>query len=85
MTWVQRLKRVFKIDIETCNHYGGTVLKIIGKADIKNASFLKRRRSGHGRLLTSMRLLRAPPVQFDAPPIKTAGPERPAQRIEVFA
>jgi hypothetical protein len=51
MTWVQRLKRVFKIDIETCNHYGGTVLKIIGKADIKNASFLKRRRSGHGRRL----------------------------------
>jgi hypothetical protein len=25
MTWVQRLKRVFKIDIETCDRCGGTV------------------------------------------------------------
>jgi hypothetical protein len=28
MTWAQRLKRVFNIDIETCNHCGGAV-KII--------------------------------------------------------
>ncbi len=28
MTWAQRLKRVFKIDIETCDHCGGAV-KII--------------------------------------------------------
>lgn len=28
MTWAQRLKRVFKIDIETCGHCGGAV-KII--------------------------------------------------------
>lgn len=28
MTWAQRLKRVFKIDIETCSHCGGAV-KII--------------------------------------------------------
>ena len=28
MTWVQRLKRVFKIDIETCCHCGGA-LRII--------------------------------------------------------
>jgi hypothetical protein len=28
MTWTQRLKRVFHIDIETCNHCGGAV-KII--------------------------------------------------------
>ena len=25
MTWVQRLNRVFNIDIETCNSYGGSV------------------------------------------------------------
>ena len=25
MTWAQRLKRVFNIDIETCQHCGGTV------------------------------------------------------------
>jgi rRNA maturation endonuclease Nob1 len=28
MTWAQRLKRVFKMDIETCSACGGTV-KII--------------------------------------------------------
>jgi hypothetical protein len=25
ITWAQRLKRVFKIDIETCDQCGGTV------------------------------------------------------------
>jgi hypothetical protein len=25
MTWAQRLKRVFKTEIETCEHCGGTV------------------------------------------------------------
>jgi hypothetical protein len=25
MTWAQRLKRVFRIDIETCEHCGGAV------------------------------------------------------------
>jgi hypothetical protein len=28
MTWAQRLKRVFAIDIETCPDYGG-VLRVI--------------------------------------------------------
>jgi hypothetical protein len=31
MTWAQRLKRVFNIDIETCGACGGEV-KIIAKA-----------------------------------------------------
>lgn len=35
MTWAQRLKRVFKIDIETCSHCG-RVVKII--ACIENAA-----------------------------------------------
>ena len=32
MTWMQRLQRVFKIDIETCRHCGGT-LKIIASIE----------------------------------------------------
>ena len=32
MTWAQRLKRVFKIDIETCEHYGGKV-KVIASIE----------------------------------------------------
>src|SRR4030065_676571 len=29
MTWAQRLKRVFRIDIETCDHCGGAVKIIV--------------------------------------------------------
>ena len=32
MTWAQRLKRVFKIDILTCEHCGGAV-KVIGSIE----------------------------------------------------
>ena len=32
MTWAQRLKRVFKIDIETCTHCGGAV-KVIASIE----------------------------------------------------
>ena len=35
MTWAQRLKREFKIDIETCRHYGGTILQIHCEADVE--------------------------------------------------
>ena len=38
MTWAQRLKRVFKIDIETCSHCGGTV-KVI--ASIEDPAIIK--------------------------------------------
>jgi hypothetical protein len=38
MTWAQRLKRVFKIDIETCEHCGGAV-KII--ASIEEPAVIK--------------------------------------------
>jgi len=31
MAWVQRLKRVFAIDIETCPHFGGT-LRLVAPA-----------------------------------------------------
>lgn len=39
MTWAQRLKRVFNIDIETCNHCGGAV-KII--ADIEDPAVIEK-------------------------------------------
>ena len=38
MTWAQRLKRVFKIDIETCDHCGGAV-KVI--ASIEDPTVIK--------------------------------------------
>lgn len=38
MTWAQRLKRVFKIDIETCEHGGGAV-KVI--ASIEDPAVIK--------------------------------------------
>ena len=38
MTWAQRLKRVFKIDIETCDHCGGAV-KVI--ASIEDPAVIK--------------------------------------------
>ena len=38
MTWAQRLKRVFKIDIETCEHCGGAV-KVI--ASIEDPAVVK--------------------------------------------
>ena len=38
MTWAQRLKRVFKIDIETCDHCGGA-LKVI--ASIEDPAVIK--------------------------------------------
>ena len=39
MTWVQRLKRVFKIDVETCATCGGT-MKVI--AAIEDPAVIKR-------------------------------------------
>jgi hypothetical protein len=38
MTWAQRLKRVFRIDIETCRHCGGSV-KVI--ASIEDPGVIK--------------------------------------------
>ena len=38
MIWAQRLKRVFKIDIETCEHHGGAV-KVM--ASIEDAAVIK--------------------------------------------
>ena len=38
MIWAQRLKRVFKIDIETCNQCGGAV-KVI--ASIEDPAVIK--------------------------------------------
>ena len=39
MTWAQRLKRVFKLDIETCEHCGGAA-KVI--ASIEDPAVIKK-------------------------------------------
>jgi len=62
ITWAQRLKRVFKIDIETCDQCAGTV-KVI--ACIEDPALVKRildhleQRSEPGRMVTHP--ARAPP------------------------
>jgi len=33
MSWAQRLKRVFNIDVETCDHCGGSVKVIADTSD----------------------------------------------------
>ena len=50
MTWAQQLKRVFNIDIDTCNECGGAVKVIACIEDPtvikKILSYLKRQKSG---------------------------------------
>ena len=66
MTWAQRLKRVFRIDIETCEHCGGAV-KVI--ACIDDPALVKRildhleQRSASGRTMTHP--ARAPPYTVE--------------------
>ncbi len=63
MTWAQRLKRVFRIDIETCRHCGGSV-KVT--ASIEDPVVIKQilehldRRAGQQPLAFG-KLARAPP------------------------
>ncbi len=70
MSWAQRLKRVFNIDIETCNECGGAVKVIACIEDTaviqKILSYLKRQKSGQSTnsIKSQIRLLpdeRAPP------------------------
>ena len=51
MTWAQRLKRVFRIEIEICQHGGRPVLQIFRGSRRSNGGFLDHRRSGGGRFL----------------------------------
>jgi hypothetical protein len=39
MTWAQRLKRVFRIEIEICEHGGGPVLQIFRESRRSKPSF----------------------------------------------
>ena len=71
MTWAQRLKRVFKIDIETCSQCGGMV-KII--ACIEDPAVIKKILTHLNQQPASAKPVplhesRAPPqaVLFDAP------------------
>ena len=62
MTWAQRLKRVFKIDIETCSHCGGVVKLIASIEDpvvIKQILAHLERRAQQPQAMTPM--ARAPP------------------------
>ncbi len=51
MTWAQRLKREFRIEIEICQHGGRPVLQMFRESRRSNASFHVYRRSAGGRLL----------------------------------
>jgi len=67
MTWAQRLKRVFNIDVETCSQCGGA-MKVI--ACIEDQAVIDRilAHLGKARLSTASYRLpepRAPPGLFD--------------------
>ena len=72
MTWAQRLKRVFNIDIETCGRCGGS-LKVI--ACIEDQDFID-------RILTHLR-----EKEQDIPtlPLLTPPPRAPPETLPLFA
>jgi hypothetical protein len=66
MTWAQRLKRVFNIDIETCNECGG-VMKVI--ACIEDPAVIKKilehlKQKDEINEPNALPVSRAPPVGF---------------------
>ena len=74
MTWAQRLKRVFNIDIETCEHCGGAV-KVI--ASIEDPAVIKQilehlDRRAQATPLSLRPFARAPP-QHALPGLKEPG------------
>ncbi len=79
MTWAQRLKRVFRIEIEICPHGGGPVLQIFRESRRSNASFHVYRRSAGGRSRSLGRIERiARPRRSKIDPLPTMGLERRA-------
>ncbi len=74
MTWAQRLKRVFKIDIEVCDHCGGAV-KVL--ASIEDPAVIKQTfkhldRRAQATPLSLRPCARAPP-QHALPGLKEPG------------
>jgi hypothetical protein len=74
MTWAQRLKRVFKIEIETCEHCGGAV-KVI--ASIEDPAVIKQilthlERRAEPATPASRPFARAPP-QTELPGLRELG------------
>ncbi len=75
MTWMQRLKRVFAIDIETCPKCGGKlcVYRRVLKHGIEDPDVIE-------KILEHIRSREATtPVEPRAPPIRTRPPHTPAQ------
>ena len=50
MTWAQRLKRVFKIDVSTCGHCGGTVRIVASIEEITAIRAILAHFAEHGAL-----------------------------------
>ena len=67
MTWAQRLKRVFNIDVETCNHCGGSVKVIACIEDQQVINKILSHLEKKGELPTTPDTLpetRAPPSDY---------------------
>ena len=62
MTWAQRLKRVFRIDIESCEHCGGAVKIIASIEDPVVIDKILSHLNGRDALRTTPRAERAPPA-----------------------
>ncbi len=50
MTWAQRLKRVFNIDVSTCLHCGGSVRIVAGIEEPKAIRAIRAHFEKHGAL-----------------------------------
>ena len=62
MTWAKRLKRVFRIDIETCEHCGGAVKIIASIEDPAVIDKILSHLNGRDALWTTPQAARAPPA-----------------------
>lgn len=65
MTWAQRLKRVFRIDIETCEHCGGAVRVI---ACIEDPLVIEKILTHIERRVAASAMPRAPPAGASGQP-----------------
>ena len=64
MTWAQRLKRVFRIDVETCEQCGGAVKIIASIEDPAVVNKILSHLNERDTLRTRPQAARAPPADF---------------------